>query len=244
MRCDILTIFPEIFTPFLNQGILKRAQDAGVLSIQVHDLRQYTTDSHRSVDDVPYGGGPGMVMKIEPIYLAITSICSKSGPFKKILLSPQGQVLDDKIAKRLAGQRYLLLLCGRYEGVDERVKEHLIDEEISIGDYVLSGGEVPAMVLLETVSRLIPGVLGNANSLSEESFAKDLLEYPQYTRPYDYKGWKVPDVLLSGHHENIKMWRKEQSLLKTAKQRPDLIKRMDLTKEDIDWLKKNGVDIP
>ncbi len=244
MRCDILTIFPEIFGPFLNYGMIKKARDNGLLSVKIYDLREFTRDSHKSVDDVPYGGGPGMVMKIEPIHQAAVSICSKGNSKKRVLLCPQGRQLNTKIAEDLSSEPGLLLICGRYEGVDERVKLHLVDEEISIGDYVLSGGEIPAMVLLETIVRFIPGVLGNKDSLDEESFSHGWLEYPQYTRPAEYMGWKVPEVLLSGHHENIKKWRYNQALLITAKRRPDLINWTALQPEDIEWLTQNGIQIP
>lgn len=244
MRCNIITIFPDIFLAFMNHGMIKRARDKGLLTILIHDLREFSSDSHRSVDDVPYGGGPGMVMKIEPIHKALNSIGLKENLQKRILLSPQGRLLNVESAKELATLDSLVLICGRYEGVDERVKIHLIDEEISIGDYVLSGGEIPAMVLLEVIARFIPGVLGNQESLAEESFNQGLLEYPQYTRPAEYNGWKVPDFLLSGHHENIKQWRYKQSLLKTIKRRPDLVDWSALKPQDLKWLEENGVQIP
>ncbi len=214
------------------------------MTVNIHNLREYTTDRHRSVDDVPYGGGAGMVMKVEPIHQALSSICPKEGVKKRVLLCPQGKVLDDGIARQLALENSILLICGRYEGVDERVREHLVDEEISIGDYVLTGGEIPSMVLMEAVVRFIPGVLGSQDSLAEESFSQNWLEYPQYTRPAEYKDWKVPDILLSGHHDNIKQWRHKQSLFRTAKQRPDLIDWTQLTPQDREWLIRNGVHIP
>lgn len=241
MRCDILTIFPDLFGPFLACGMMKKAQDKGLLSVGVHDLREFTSDRHRSVDDVPYGGGPGMIMKIDPIYRAVTTICTPKGGSMRILLSPQGRALSPDLAKLLSSESALFLICGRYEGVDERVRLNLVDEEVSIGDYVLNGGEIPAMVLLETVVRLIPGVLGGEDSLVDESFERDGLEYPQYTRPSAYKGWKVPDVLLSGHHEKIKEWRHRESLLRTAKRRPDLINWSRLTPGEVELLNRNDI---
>ena len=244
MKLDILTIFPELFPPFLAHGMMNRAIEKGLMEVQIHDLRDYTTDRHRSVDDVPYGGGAGMVMKIEPIHSAMKVICPKKGNRKRILLCPQGKVLNDGLARVLARENSMMLICGRYEGVDERVREHLVDEEISIGDYVLTGGEIPAMVLMETVVRFIPGVLGSHDSLAEESFSQKWLEYPQYTRPAAYQGWQVPDVLLSGHHENIKHWRQREALFKTAKQRPDLIDWNRLSQQDCEWLIRKGIHIP
>ena len=244
MRFDILTIFPELFPAFLVHGMINRARDKGLMDVLIHDLREYTTDRHRSVDDVPYGGGAGMVMKIEPIHRAMRAISPGEGSQKRVLLSPQGKVLNDKMARALAKEHSLMLICGRYEGVDERVRAHLVDEEISIGDYVLTGGEIPAMVLMETVVRFIPGVLGSDDSLTEESFSQDWLEYPQYTRPEEYQGWEVPEVLLSGHHKKIKEWRKKQALLRTAKQRPDLIDWTQLSQQECAWLARKGMCIP
>ncbi|MBN2372265.1 tRNA (guanosine(37)-N1)-methyltransferase TrmD [bacterium] len=241
MRFDILTIFPEMFAPFLCYGMIKRARDKGLLTVYVHDLRVFTTDSHRSVDDVPYGGGPGMVMKIEPIHRAVTAICPEGRNKKRILLSPDGRKLNTELARCLASDDSLLLICGRYEGVDERVSLHLVDDEISIGDYILSGGEVPAMVLMEAIVRFIPGALGNRESLAEESFTGKWLEYPQYTRPAEFEGKKVPEVLLSGNHQEIKEWRHRQSLIRTAKRRPDLIDWALLTAKEIGWLAESGV---
>ena len=185
-----------------------------------------------------------MVMKVAPLHRAISNICPKGGMYKRILLSPQGMVLNHKCAKHLSTEKAILLICGRYEGVDERVREHLVDEEISIGDYVLTGGEIPAMVLLEVIIRFIPDVLGSQDSLTEESFSRNYLEYPQYTRPAEYQGWRVPDILLSGHHLNIKQWRSRQSLFRTAKYRPDLIEWTSLSSEDREWLVRNGIQIP
>jgi len=239
-----VTIFPDLFPSFLSSGIMKRAREKGLVSVQVHDLREYTTDRHRTVDDVPFGGGAGMVMKVEPIHRAVTAICRNVTSPKRILLSPQGRVLDQCLARCLANEDAMLLVCGRYEGVDERVREHLVDEEISIGDYVLMGGEIPAMVLMEAVVRLVPDVLGSSESLAEESFSRKLLEYPHYTRPADYQGWEVPEILLSGNHEHIREWRLRQSLVKTARRRSDLIEWSGLSPREREWLIKDGVCIP
>jgi len=226
MRIDIITIFPKMFEPVLNESIIKRAQAKGKVSIYLHDLRDYTLDKHRKVDDRPFGGGSGMVMSLEPIFNAVKSIKSKSklGNLKVILLCPQGKKLNQKIAKKLSICRHLILICGHYEGIDERVRENLVDEEISIGDYVLTQGELPAMVLVDSVIRLIPGVLGDKNSLNFESFEGNLLEYPQYTRPANFKGLTVPGVLLSGDHEKIGLWRKKEAIKRTKQRRPDLLK--------------------
>ncbi|MFH0912790.1 MAG: tRNA (guanosine(37)-N1)-methyltransferase TrmD [Candidatus Omnitrophota bacterium] len=228
MRIDIITIFPEMFEPVLNESIVKRAQHKGKVRICVHNLREYTLDKHKKVDDRPFGGGSGMVMSPEPIFRIIKALRPKIRgqrlKTKIILLSPQGEKLNQKIAKRLAKSKHLILICGHYEGVDERVRLNLVDEEISIGDYVLTGGELPAMVLVDCLVRLIPGVLGDKNSLNFESFTGNLLEYPQYTRPANYEGLKVPAILLSGNHKKISEWRKKQAIKITKKNRPDLLK--------------------
>lgn len=226
MVIDILTIFPKMFSPVVNESIIKRAQQKKLIKINIHDIRKFTDDKHKKVDDRPFGGGPGMVMNAQPIFSAIDSIGKKrkGKKTKTILLSPQGKCLDQKIAKRLSKHKHLILICGHYEGIDERVRKNLADEEISIGDYVLTGGELPAMVLLDSVVRLVPKVLGTAESLKSESFTQDLLEYPQYTRPANFRNMRVPEVLLSGNHKKIQEWRKKKALEKTKKRRPDLIK--------------------
>ena len=225
MIIDIITIFPEVFKPYLNESILKIAQEKGKLKVKLHNLRDYTLDKHRKVDDRPFGGGPGMLMSAEPIFRAVEEISQNyKSKSKIILLSPQGKPLNQKLAQRLSKLKRLILICGRYEGVDERVRERLADEEISIGDYVLTGGELPAMVLVDTVVRLIPGVLGHKDSIRDESFSADLLEYPQYSRPADFRGMKVPEILLSGNHKKIEEWRKKQALEITKKKRPDLFR--------------------
>ncbi len=227
MRIDIITIFPKMLEPVLNESIIKRAQQKGKVKIYIHDLRDYSLDKHRKVDDRPFGGGSGMVMNAEPIFKAVEKIKAqgrKSTRTKVVLLCPQGEMLNQKVAKRLAKNKHLILICGHYEGIDERVREYLADEQVSIGDYVLTGGELPAMVLVDAVVRLLPGVLGDKNSLNFESFEGNLLEYPQYTRPADFRGFKVPAVLLSGDHNKIEVWRKKEAVKKTKQKRPDLLK--------------------
>src|SRR3989338_5961371 len=228
MRIDIITIFPKMFAPVLNESIIKKAQDKGKVKIHIHNLRDHTLDKHRKVDDRPFGGGSGMVMQPEPIFRAVKHLKLSTIDYrlstKIILLAPQGKTLNQKIAKRLAKYKHLILICGHYEGVDERVRQYLVDEEISIGDYVLTGGELPAMVLVDCLIRLLPGVLGDKNSLRFESFEGNLLEYPHYTRPANFKGMAVPGALLSGDHKKIEAWRKQQALSVTKKKRPELLK--------------------
>ena len=227
LRIDIITIFPKMFGPVLNESIIKRAQKKRKVEIYIHNLRDYSCDKHKKVDDRPFGGGSGMVMRPEPIFEAVGDIKSKiqNPKSKTILLCPQGKRLNQEIAKRIAKYKHLILICGHYEGVDERVRRHLVDEEISIGDYVLTGGELPAMILVDSLVRLIPGVLKKEDATKNESFGKfPILEYPQYTRPADYKGWKVPKVLLSGNHAEIEKWRSQAALRITKKVRPDLLK--------------------
>ncbi len=224
LQFDVITIFPKSFSAVLGESIVKRAQEKKKVKIKLHDLRDYTHDKHKSVDNKPFGGGPGMVMAPEPIFEAVKDI-KKRKKAKVILMCPTGKPLTQKLAQSLSKEKHLILICGHYEGVDERVREHLVDENISIGDYVLTGGELPAMVLIDCVTRLIPGVLGRKESLHTESFDHNLLEYPQYTRPANFRGIKVPDVLLSGHHKSIEQWRSEQAALKTKKLRPDLLKK-------------------
>jgi tRNA (guanine37-N1)-methyltransferase len=228
----VLTIFPEFFEGPFAHGVVKRAKDAGLLDIRIHNLRDWTSDRHKTVDDRPFGGGEGMVLKAEPIFLAVESIWGpRRMPSQKVLLlSAQGAMFDQTMANRLSGERELLLICGRYEGVDERVAEHLADQEISIGNYVLSGGELAAAVVLDTVARLLPGVLGNESSAAFESFqdtghGEGLLDCPHWTRPAEFRGWKAPEVLLNGNHEEIRRFRKSTALGKTARLRPDLMKR-------------------
>lgn len=221
MRIDVITLFPELFEAPLRTSLLGRALAAGLLDVRVHDLREHGLGRHRSVDDEPYGGGAGMVLRPEPVFAAVESLGAAQGHV--VLLSPRGVLLDQGHVRRLAAHEHLVLICGRYEGVDERVAEHLADEELSIGDYVLSGGELPALVVIEAVSRLVPGVLGNPESLASESHAAGLLEHPHYTRPPEFRGWKVPDVLLSGDHGAIDEWRRARAEELTRRRRPDLL---------------------
>lgn len=220
MRVDVVTIFPELVEGPLKSSLLGKAIENGLLDVAVHDLRDHGFGKHRSVDDTPYGGGAGMVMRAEPFFAAVEAL---DGAPHVVLMSPRGKRLDHAAVVRLASLDHLAILCGRYEGIDERVSEHLVDEELSIGDYVLSGGELPALVLIEALSRYVPGVLGNEESLGSESHAEGLLEYPQYTRPPEFRGWTVPDVLLSGDHGAIERWRREQAERTTRERRPDLL---------------------
>lgn len=223
MRIDILTIFPQMFAGPFAESIIKRAREKGLVAINLVNIRDYSRDKHKSVDDYPYGGGAGMVMKPEPVFLATEAVRGKNS--RVILLSPQGEVLRQEKVRELARRPHLILICGHYEGVDERIRERLVDEEISIGDYILTGGELPAMVLVDAVVRLIPGVLGTPVSLEEESFSRDLLEYPQYTRPREFRGLQVPEILLSGNHQEVARWRREQAIRRTLEKRPDLLGR-------------------
>lgn len=234
MHIDILTLFPEMFPGPFASSIVKRATERGLVTISIHDIRDYTDDKHATADDYPYGGGAGMVLKPGPVFAAIEAICIQEGGENPpvIMLSPGGRLFCHRIAAELAAHQRLMLVCGHYEGVDERVHEHLVTDEISIGDYVLSGGEPAAMVVVDAVTRLIPGVLGSPDSLNEDSHVAGLLEYPQYTRPAVYRGWPVPDVLLSGNHAQIDAWRREQSIRRTVKRRPDLLEKADLTPEE------------
>lgn len=233
MKFDIVTIFPRMIDAALAEGVVSRGIARGVLDVQVHDLRDYTTDRHRSVDDVPYGGGPGMVMKPEPLVRAVETIRTRRGPPDTvILLSPQGRRFTQAQAVRLSSRAHIVLLCGRYEGMDERVPELVGAEEISLGDFVVSGGELPAMIIVEAVSRLIAGVVGDEQSVAEDSFARGLLDHPHYTRPADFAGRRVPEVLLSGHHADVRRWRRKTALERTLDRRPDLIESSSLDDED------------
>ncbi len=225
MHFDILTLFPAMFQGPFTESILKRAQERGLFSIALHNIRDATTDKHHVVDDYPYGGGAGMVMKPEPIFAAIEAVY-QGGPI--VYLTPQGRLFNQQIAQQLAQEPRITLLCGHYEGIDERVCQHLVTDEISIGDYVLTGGELAAMIIVDAVSRLLPGVLAD-DSPQEESHSSHMLEYPQYTRPPDFRGWRVPDILLSGHHENIARWQRKESLRRTRQRRPDLFTKIDLS---------------
>ena len=222
MKIDVLTLFPAMFAGPLDESIVKRARDAGLLDLKIHNLRDWTHDRHKTVDDRPFGGGPGMLLKVEPLFEAVESLWHDR--LRVILLSPSGRKFDQSIAREMARLDNLLLVCGSYEGFDERVREALADDELSIGDYVLTNGALPAMVVIDAVVRLLPGVLGDDESSQDESFSGGLLEYPHYTRPAEFRGMKVPEVLLSGNHAEIEKWRREQARLRTEKQRPDLLK--------------------
>ncbi|MGB9672530.1 MAG: tRNA (guanosine(37)-N1)-methyltransferase TrmD [Anaerolineales bacterium] len=242
MRFDVFTILPEVLVPYLNSSILQRAQQRGLIEVYLHNIRNYTTDKHQTTDDEPYGGGGGMVMKVEPIFTAIETVLGIPAPCPVILLTPQGRLFNQKIAQELSRLPRLALICGRYEGVDERVRQHLATDEISIGDYVLTGGELAALVLIDAISRPIPGVLGDPEGAMDDSHAMGLLEYPHYTRPAEFRGWKVPDVLLSGDHKRIARWRREQALLRTFQRRPDLLENVSLSPQErafIDSLRSN-----
>jgi tRNA (guanine37-N1)-methyltransferase len=224
MKFDIVTIFPRMFEAPLAEGVVARGIAAGLIDLTVHDLRDFTTDRHRVVDDVPYGGGPGMVMKPEPFFRAVDHVRQRRGePAAVLLTSPQGRPLTQAVAARLAAAPHVVVLCGRYEGIDDRVRQHLATEEISIGDYVLSGGELAALVIVDAVARLVPGVVGDERSVEAESFTRGLLDYPHYTRPAEYAGWPVPEVLLSGHHGEIARWRARQAVARTMSLRPGLL---------------------
>ena len=238
MNYHILTLFPEMVLNGLHTSIIGRAAEKGLLSIEAIDVREYSTDKHRHVDDYPYGGGAGMVMQPMPICDAYDDLCEKIGKKPRVIyMTPQGKVFNQKIAQELAKEEDLVFLCGHYEGIDERALELIATDYLSIGDYVLTGGELPAMVMIDCISRLIPGVLNNDTSAEFESFHDNLLEYPQYTRPEEYKGLKVPEVLLSGHHKNIDAWRREQSIKRTLERRPDLLEGAVLSKKEAEYLK-------
>ena len=243
MNFHILTLFPEMVMNGLNTSIIGRAVNAGHLSIEAVNIRDYAFNKHQSVDDYPYGGGAGMLMQAEPVYLAYEAVAEKirarSGAQTKprvVYLSPQGSVFNQNMARELALEEDLILLCGHYEGIDERVLEEIVTDYVSIGDYVLTGGELPAMVMVDAISRMVPGVLHNDVSAEFESFQDNLLEYPQYSRPEEWHGKKVPPVLLSGHHANIEKWRREQSILRTRERRPDLLEKCELTEKEKQWL--------
>ncbi len=238
MRFDVFTLFPEVFQPYLQTSILQRAQQRRLIEVHLHNIRDYTTDKHHITDDEPYGGGGGMVMKPEPIFAAVESVLGSPPACPVILLTPQGRTFNHQIAREYAQLPALALICGRYEGIDERVREHLVTDELSIGDYVLSGGELPALVVLDAVSRFLPGVLGDPEGALDDSYASGLLEYPHYTRPPDFRGWTVPEVLLSGDHARIARWRRQQALLRTWQRRPDLLERAALSKEDLAFLEQ------
>ncbi len=237
MKFDIVTIFPEMVEAGLATGVVGRARQGGLLDIAVHNLRDFTADRHRVVDDVPFGGGPGMVLKPEPMFAALDAIVERRGtPAAVLLMSPAGRTLTQEEARRLATLEHLVVLCGRYEGIDERVCRHVATEEISIGDYVLSGGELPALVVVDAVSRLVPGVVGDDQSVEADSFTRGLLDYPHYTRPAEYRGHRVPDVLVSGHHGEIRRWRRYEALRRTFERRPDLLETAELDADEREFV--------
>jgi len=255
MQFEVFTLLPEIFPPYLDNSIMKRARERGLIHVRVHNIRDYTHDKHHTTDDTPYGGGGGMVMKPDPVFEAIESVLGLHAPLDYsldgtpaeafdqtqgkpdfpipiILLTPQGRVFNQGIAQELSQHPRIVLLCGRYEGIDERIREHLVTDEISIGDFVLTGGELPALILIDAISRLLPDVLGDPTGAQDDSHAMGLLEYPHYTRPPEFRGWKIPEVLLTGAHAKIDKWRREQALLRTFNKRPDMLEKADLSKED------------
>jgi tRNA (guanine37-N1)-methyltransferase len=239
MRFDIVTIFPRMIEAALAEGILAKAIQRELIAVHARDLREFTEDRHRTVDDVPYGGGPGMVLKPEPMFKAVEAIRGDAGePQAVVLVSPQGKRFNQNEAARLAALDRVVILCGRYEGIDDRVREHLATEEMSIGDYVLSGGEFPALVIVDAVARLIPGVVGDEDSVAGDSFSRGLLDYPHYTRPAEFRAWKVPDVLVSGHHGEIRKWRKRQAIELTLLRRPDLLADAELDVEEQEILRE------
>lgn len=264
MRVDVLTLFPEMFAGVFGSSILGKARDKGLISLNAINFRDYSGNKHGSVDDTPYGGGGGMVLKPEPIFRAVEDLLGRHAggeaagspeeeapavdpelapnasvrPPRIILMCPQGETFTQKKAEELAREDHLVFICGHYEGYDERIREHLVTDELSIGDYVLTGGELPAMVVIDSVTRLLPGVLGNETSAVTDSFSTGLLEYPHYTRPVEFRGWKVPDILLSGHHANVDEWRRKEALRRTWQRRPDLLESLDLSEKDKRWLKE------
>ena len=240
MRFDVFTLLPDVFPPYLESSILQRARQRGLIEVQVHNIRDWTHDRHHVTDDEPYAGGGGMVMKVEPVFEAVESVLGYDDCCPVILLTPQGRVFTQKVAAELSAHPRLALICGRYEGVDERIRQHLATDEISIGDYVLTGGELPALILIDALTRLIPGVLGDPGGAADDSHAAGLLEYPHYTRPPEFRGWRVPEILLSGDHAKIAKWRREQSLLRTLERRPDLLEMADLSEKERKFLIEHG----
>ena len=238
MLVDIFSLFPEVFQPYLEISILKRAIQNSLLQVNTHNIRDWATDRHHTTDDTPYGGGGGMIMKPEPVFAAVESILGTPPSCPVILLCPQGRLFDQKLAREFSQQPHLALICGRYESYDERIRQHLVTHEVSIGDYVLTGGELPALVILDAIARLLPGVLGDAEATRDDSFSNNLLEYPHYTKPPDFRGWQVPEVLLSGNHAALDRWRHERSLIRTLERRPDLLINAQLDEADRKFLKQ------
>ena len=241
MKIDVISLFPQTIRPALQVGILKRAHNDGALTTNVHDLRNFATDRNKSVDDYPYGGGAGMILKPEPLFAAVRALIGKS-QHRVIYLTPQGKPFNQRFAEVLSLESHLILICGRYKGIDERVRENLVTDEISIGDYVLSGGEIPALVMIDAIARILPGVLGDYESAESDSFSQELLDHPHYTRPADFQGIKVPDILLSGNHEKVRRWKHTASLKRTAERRPDLLEQAELSEEEAHYLKVSSDD--
>ena len=245
MQFEVFTLLPEVFPPYLDTSIINRARQKGLINVRVHNIRDYTHDKHHMTDDTPYGGGGGMVMKPDPVFEAVESVLGLTPHLSQpkpdsnipiILLTPQGRVFTQRVAEELSRYEHIALICGRYEGVDERIREHLVTDEISIGDYVLTGGELPALMIIDAVSRLIPGVLGDPTGAEDDSHSMGLLEYPHYTKPPEFRGVKVPDVLVSGNHAKIEKWRREQALTRTFNKRPDMLEKAELSKTDLKFL--------
>ena len=245
MQFEVFTLLPEVFPSYLETSIIKRARERDLINVRVHNIRDYTHDKHHTTDDTPYGGGGGMVMKPEPVFEAIETVLGlnpdptqpePASNIPIILLTPQGRVFNQSIAQELSAHPHIILLCGRYEGIDERIREHLVTDEISIGDYVLTGGELPALILIDAIARLLPDVLGDPTGAQDDSHAMGLLEYPHYTRPPEFRGWKTPDILLSGDHAKIDKWRREQALLRTFNKRPDMLEKAELSKQDMKFV--------
>jgi tRNA (guanine37-N1)-methyltransferase len=244
MQFEVFTLLPEVFPPYLESSILQRARQRGLIDVRVHNIRDYTHGRHHTTDDTPYGGGGGMVMKPEPVFEAIETVLgpvsdqTQPEPVPVILLTPQGRVFTQRVAEELSRSPRIALLCGRYEGVDERIREHLVSDEISVGDYVLTGGELPALLIIDAVSRLLPGVLGDPTGAEDDSHSMGLLEYPHYTKPPEFRGWKVPEVLVSGNHARIDQWRREQALERTLARRPDMLAKADLSEKDKKFIER------
>jgi len=239
MKIDVLTLFPEMFDGVFGASILGKAKEKGIVSLQAVNFRNYSNNKHNTVDDYPYGGGGGMVLKPEPVFAAVEDLAVEPDVAPRvILMCPQGETFTQRKAEELSRERHLVLICGHYEGYDERIREHLVTDELSIGDYVLTGGEIPAMTVIDSVVRLLPGVLGNESSAVTDSYSTGLLEHPHYTRPPEFRGWTVPDVLISGHHGRIDSWRREQSLLRTLIRRPELLDKVELSKKERLWLEE------
>ncbi|QGG56679.1 tRNA (guanosine(37)-N1)-methyltransferase TrmD [Paenibacillus sp. B01] len=245
MRIDVLTLFPEMFDGVFGASILGKARDKGIVSLQAVNFRAYSGNKHNTVDDYPYGGGGGMVLKAEPVFAAVEDLLGsgeEAGSPRVILMCPQGQPFTQAKAEELSQEKRLVFICGHYEGYDERIREHLVTDELSIGDYVLTGGELPAMVMIDSIVRLLPGVLGNESSAVTDSYSTGLLEHPHYTRPASFRGWEVPEVLLSGHHSRIEQWRREQSMLRTLQRRPDLLEEAPLSDKERRWLEQQRLE--